>query len=143
MTLMLLVRGPHPPTEPRMKRDPPEVLEGPLEGPFSSWVLLPELQRWGWGRESGFSYLCPGRMGSPVSSGPPFRGGLGESKDAQFIWGFLLGLPVWLLRLAACPAPSQVLPELLQLLLQPSHPLPSPSLPLSLPSYFPPGFCMY
>lgn len=35
--------------------------------------------------------------------------------------------------LAARPAPSQVLPELPQLLLQPSHPLPSPSLPSSLP----------
>ena len=50
------------------------------------------------------------------------------------LWAFCLGSPTWLLLLSAQPPPSQLLPELPQLLLQPSHPLFPPSSRLPSPS---------
>ena len=106
-------------------------IEEPLEDSFSFWGLPPARQGWGEWREWTFSFMS-WRNGPRVSLGPAFPGALGKSQAAAL--GFLLGSPAWPLLLSAQPAPSQLLPELPQLLLWPSHPLfphssllPSPS----------------
>lgn len=91
--------------------------------PFPSGLCLLSCE--GWGSGERFSHSGLGGMASCVLRPCTLWGRL---------WAFCLGSPTWLLLLSAQPPPSQVLPELPQLLPQPSHPLFPPSSRLPSPS---------